>query len=486
MKPLYSILTLMIALVLAGILPSAQAQVPERISYQGLVLDQNQAALEDGAYRVTFRLYAGDDATGPVLWSETQTVSVEGGLISTMIGAERALDLPFDEPYALTIQLEGQPESGRMALSSSAYAFLARNVPDSTVVRSISGLQDVVELVAGEGISIQQRGNQIIFSAAGGLKGYGPDDVGADDVVKSIRAGGLSEEEDEQAIEQLLETLGGGGSNTGLDAAYDAGRVVTLDDGKIVLFGTSVIGLELRDSDMLIRDGSGDNANLRLRVDGTSTLQVYYVEIDAASGDFRVSNTTSGDTPLRMAKTAINNLMALDGSEVKLATDKIILDTDFSGDGRVITEELEITGGSDLSETFDVSGGYGVTTPEPGMVVSIDPSNPGRLIVSGTAYDRMVAGVVSGAGGIETGLIMGQEGSVADGSVPVALTGRVYVWVDAAYGPVSPGDLLTTSSTAGHAMKVSDYDRSRGAILGKAMTELREGRGLVLMLVSLQ
>ena len=191
-----------------------------------------------------------------------------------------------------------------------------------------------------------------------------------------------------------------------------------------------------------------------------------------------------------MTKTATDKLLTLDGSALKLrnasGTTKITLDTDVSGDGRVTTDELEIKGGSDLSETFDVSGGYGVAAPEPGMVVSINPSNPGRLTISGRPYDRMVAGVVSGAGGIETGLIMGQEGSVADGSVPVALTGRVYVYVDAAYGAVQPGDLLTTSETPGHAMKVTDYGRSQGAILGKAMTALPEGRGLVLMLVSLQ
>jgi hypothetical protein len=35
-------------------------------------------------------------------------------------------------------------------------------------------------------------------------------------------------------------------------------------------------------------------------------------------------------------------------------------------------------------------------------------------------------------------------------------------------------------------MRVSDYDRARGAILGKAMTELAEGTGLVLVLISLQ
>ncbi len=35
-------------------------------------------------------------------------------------------------------------------------------------------------------------------------------------------------------------------------------------------------------------------------------------------------------------------------------------------------------------------------------------------------------------------------------------------------------------------MKVVDYGRSQGAILGKAMSSLEDGRGLVLVLVSLQ
>ena len=35
-------------------------------------------------------------------------------------------------------------------------------------------------------------------------------------------------------------------------------------------------------------------------------------------------------------------------------------------------------------------------------------------------------------------------------------------------------------------MKASDLKRARGAIVGKALTPLEHGRGLVLMLVSLQ
>lgn len=155
-------------------------------------------------------------------------------------------------------------------------------------------------------------------------------------------------------------------------------------------------------------------------------------------------------------------------------------------DGISQAKVLRITGGSDLSESFDVNVTATTKEPEPGMIVSIDAQNPGKLIVSETAYDRTVAGIISGAGDVDTGMLMGHDGTLADGEYPVALTGRVYVWADASYGAIQPGDLLTTSNTPGHAMKVTDYGRGQGAILGKAMTELDSGQGLILVLVTLQ
>jgi hypothetical protein len=151
--------------------------------------------------------------------------------------------------------------------------------------------------------------------------------------------------------------------------------------------------------------------------------------------------------------------------------------------GTTTTKVLQITGGSDLSETFDVTGDGAV---EPGMVMCIDPANPGDLIPSTRAYDRTVAGVISGAGGVNPGMVMGQRGSIADGEHPVALTGRVYVRCTTAGGAIEPGDLLTTSDLAGHAMKVNDHANANGAIIGKAMTRLDDGSGLVLVLISLQ
>ncbi len=142
---------------------------------------------------------------------------------------------------------------------------------------------------------------------------------------------------------------------------------------------------------------------------------------------------------------------------------------------------LTIRGGSDVAEPFPVTG----KEVEPGTVMVIDKENPGQLLPSTEPYDTCVAGITSGAGGIKPGLELRQEG-VMDQGQKVALSGRVYVKADASAGSIVPGDLLTTSSTPGHAMKACDHARAQGAILGKAMTGLKEGQGLVLVLVTLQ
>jgi hypothetical protein len=194
-----------------------------------------------------------------------------------------------------------------------------------------------------------------------------------------------------------------------------------------------------------------------------SVLEPTYLELNFPGSDTR-TYVTPGSVTLR------------DGA----GTDTVSL----SYSGRITTKSLEITGGCDLSEQFEIDGrGHAL---EPGMVVSIDPARPGALAIATAPYDRRVAGIISGAGGVNPGMLMGQRHSIADGAHPVALSGRVWTWCDASHGAIEPGDLLTTSNTPGHAMKVADYDRARGAVAGKAMTALARGRGLVLVLVQPQ
>jgi len=64
--------------------------------------------------------------------------------------------------------------------------------------------------------------------------------------------------------------------------------------------------------------------------------------------------------------------------------------------------------------------------------------------------------------------------------------GKVYCKVDASDVAVAIGDLLTTSSTPGHAMKAADQRRAFGAVIGKALQPCIGVRGLIPILVTLQ
>jgi len=142
---------------------------------------------------------------------------------------------------------------------------------------------------------------------------------------------------------------------------------------------------------------------------------------------------------------------------------------------------LTIRGGCDLAEPFEMSDRE---IPK-GSLVIIDEEHAGKLKLARQEYDTRVAGIVSGANGVNPGISLHQEG-VMDGGQNVALSGRVYALADASHGAIRPGDLLTSSNLPGHVMKVTDHVKAQGAIVGKAMSALKAGQGLVLVLVSLQ
>lgn len=156
-------------------------------------------------------------------------------------------------------------------------------------------------------------------------------------------------------------------------------------------------------------------------------------------------------------------------------------------DGPMQCKSLKILGGADLAEPFDVRATAAEPDVRPGMVVVIDADHPGELRLADQPYDTRVAGIISGANGLEPGMVMKSEGQEkAEGRYPVAMTGRVWCYADATGAPIRPGDRLTTSTIPGCAMRAADDARAGGAVIGKAMTELKDGKGLVLVLVNLQ
>jgi hypothetical protein len=60
------------------------------------------------------------------------------------------------------------------------------------------------------------------------------------------------------------------------------------------------------------------------------------------------------------------------------------------------------------------------------------------------------------------------------------------VKVDASFGSIRAGDLLTTSPNPGYAMKVTDRAQANGAVIGKALGNLDSGTGVVPVMVTLK
>lgn len=147
--------------------------------------------------------------------------------------------------------------------------------------------------------------------------------------------------------------------------------------------------------------------------------------------------------------------------------------------------DVEVTGdirlkNADFAEDFDITPAVEV---DPGTVMVL--SQEGWLEACCCAYDKKVAGVISGAGSFKPGIIMDKQIS-KNKRMPVALLGKVYCKVDADIAPIEIGDLLTTSDTLGYAMKAADPFRAFGTVIGKALQPLNEGQGLIPILISLQ
>jgi hypothetical protein len=136
-----------------------------------------------------------------------------------------------------------------------------------------------------------------------------------------------------------------------------------------------------------------------------------------------------------------------------------------------------VLAGGDCAEEFAT---HEEQTIEPGRVVVMN--DVGEAVPCSQAYDKRVLGIVSGARGLKPGVVL-KGGNPKGTGAPIALTGKAYCYVDASFGAISAGDLLTTSPTRGHAMLADEQEPLTGRLVGKAMAALDKGRGLVLTFV---
>jgi hypothetical protein len=283
---------------------------------------------------------------------------------------------------------------------------------------------------------------------------------------------------------------------------------ITLDGEKGDLSASNQLQAKTLAANQLVLDGADNNVlfthsktrTYTIGIDGDKSLmsftnsqsRKYTITLDGEKGNLWASNQLQ-------TKTLAANQLVLDGADnnvlfthSKTRTYTIGIDGDKSlmsftnSQSRNYTiwmdgEKGDISlSNADCAEDFDVSE---IEATEPGTVMVIGES--GKLCLSTQAYDKKVAGVISGAGNYKPGMVLDRHPGLKD-RMPVALMGKVYCKVDAQYGAIEVGDLLTTSSTPGYAMKATDAAKISGTVIGKALHPLEAGQELIPILISLQ
>lgn len=418
---------------------SLAAMVGDKINYQGRLTSSGGTPL-DGTYPMRFRIY---DSSGgaTMLWdSGVMSVDVDQGLFNVELDVNPA---DFNgQALWLRIYVDGEWLSPRQELLPVPYALSVR--PGAWVAGDVASPSAVINVVQPDD-----------YSDAFGLYAYGP-------------------------------TTGiyGDGIEVGV-IGHSYGHV----GGRAGVYGDSVMGSGVRGSSLYHHGVYGESG-------GTYQHGGHFVNKSTVFGGQQVGV---------WAGSYYGNL--IEGHEVD--SDGYSVDRVFKVDwgGDVYADGTFHTPAADVAELLPAS-----ERVEPGDVLVIGPD--GQLARSSYAYQPSVVGVYSAkpgflggvaedAGGNEVQVELGAEAAASekseatrqlatDGKVPLAIAGVVPVKVSTENGAIQPGDLLTTASLPGYAMKASPVDLDGveiyrpGTILGKALEPLDEGSGVISVLITLQ
>jgi hypothetical protein len=129
-------------------LSTLNAAVPHLINYQGRLTDSTGKPLE-GTHNLTFRIYDAETA-GNLLWEETQSVLLQKGVFSVLLGGVTNLDLPFDKPYWLEIKVNNEVMSPRQRIASAGYAIRAEKAEDAMQAQNADKVNQFTAIPAND------------------------------------------------------------------------------------------------------------------------------------------------------------------------------------------------------------------------------------------------------------------------------------------------------------------------------------------------
>jgi hypothetical protein len=475
-KRRYMIMVGLVFSLVCVVVPNAWAQdSAEIINYQGDLKDNN-VPMNDNV-EMTFAIFDNESPGSDLpIWSETHSgVQISDGIFNVHLGSVTPFPADLFDTYDnlyLRITVGGETLTPLQQLTATPYAMkadTANHAHTATTANSVLNGTVTGDLLVGGSVGVGTSTPESLMhlSSMGGIdliieadtNNSGGEDQNARVVLRQDggevygRLGYRHQENDLEIMQAFNDDLIFGTNNND--------RMTIKNDGKIGI-GTSIPEAKLH---IVMPRGTLMPSTVGgLIIDDNTLNSGNQLEIRDETGSARMVVNGAGHVGIGTA--VPETALAVRGNVTVLS----------AATGDLI---LELGEGLDYAEGFDVTD----NRLEPGTVLAIDAENPGHLTMCRSAYDRKVAGIVAGAGGLGSGVRLGGRRFDQD----VALAGRVYCKVDATNESIVTGDLLTTSGVTGHAMKVVNFSRAQGAVLGKAMEPLEKGKkGLILVLVTLQ
>lgn len=458
------------------LLPAAPAAtVANSISYQGRLTSPGGAPL-NGAYTMRFVIY-NNNVAGTAVWdSGNMNVTVNDGLFNVQLGVDAA---DFNgQALWLSIIVDGETLSPRQALLAAPYALSLR--PGADIVGDSISPADAI--LAGYAPAT---GTALYADANGGAGIFG-------DSENSYGVWGTSND----SWGGYFTSSGGYGIrvDTQGGAHYDHGAYITSNNGYGVYAQS--------ENNMGVRGEGGDVSGISnplgpVGVVGLGANRGVYGASSSGVGVYGRSEDNYGGY---FYSNDYRGLYSSSGSGYYAGY--------FTNRGGSTQPGIYVNGtimatGSKAGYVVDISWNAGTEPLEPGDVVAVVGVSdavigdiPVMEVVKATAdHAGAVVGVVDqlfviDEAGEEPALPYPATASADSGIQPGAYLSVVtlgafrMIKVDADYGAVQPGDLLTPSPTPGFAMRAETPQP--GTIVGKALDSLEAGQGWVAVYVTIQ